>query len=808
MYFYWRKFTGTGNGAAEPMNMVRRILIPEQPFRERRPGAAWPEWGVWPAKWIAPAEGEAAGMRATLFRCDIEMERQETVRLHLAADAVYRFWIDGVYVASGPEQGDRNHTFFDTFDWEAGAGAHRLTVLVTSFGGSGPFSRMEFAHGLLLAAAGAAGARLNSCAANWRAAGIAGIAGRDVLYGAGSVGQELVFDLAGWPEGAERGEGVAFGPVVEGESGSNAGMRNEYRPVPLLEPAALPEMAAAPVGGWRVVCVSPSEGRRLPADGGDSERAAEWERGLKQGNMRVPPHCSLRVLLELDDYYCGCPELTVSGGAGSELAVGWCEALAVTDEPSGRKDDRREWRGRYFHGIYDRFRMDGRRGAELFTLHYRAGRFVSIEVRTGAEPLEIDRFSLRESRYPVEFAAAFECGDDRFAECFRLACRTLEMCSHDTFMDCPFYEQLQYVGDTRIQALVTLAATPDDRLVRKALRLFASSQLESGLVQSRYPSRVTQVIPTFTPYFVGMVLDWAKWRGGALARELFPAARRGTDAFERWLNRDGLLEINRSWNFVDWPGWKWGVPPDGEFGVSGVLNAQYLYTLEMTSELCELMEAPELAAHYRRRLAEQSERFVRAFWRPDAGLFADSLAGDAFSEHAQVFALLSHALPEEIRERCAATLFRRRDLTEATVYFTFYLFEVYREFNRPDLLIERLKIFFDMNTLGLKTMLEAPEPSRSDCHAWSAHPIWHFLTSLLGVRPAGAGFRQVEVRPQPGPLPFVRGKVCHPAGMIEVECDAHSARVVLPAGVTGRFIAPDGRSFALGGGADQIEFQP
>ena len=90
MYFYWRKFTGTGNGAAEPMNMVRRILIPEQPFRERRPGAAWPEWGVWPAKWIAPAEGEAAGMRATLFRCDIEMERQETVRLHLAADAVYR----------------------------------------------------------------------------------------------------------------------------------------------------------------------------------------------------------------------------------------------------------------------------------------------------------------------------------------------------------------------------------------------------------------------------------------------------------------------------------------------------------------------------------------------------------------------------------------------------------------------------------------------------------------------------------------------------------------------------------------------
>jgi len=39
----------------------------------------------------------------------------------------------------------------------------------------------------------------------------------------------------------------------------------------------------------------------------------------------------------------------------------------------------------------------------------------------------------------------------------------------ETYMDCPYYEQLQYVGDTRIQAMVSLYNTGDDRLMRNAI---------------------------------------------------------------------------------------------------------------------------------------------------------------------------------------------------------------------------------------------------------------------------------------------------------------------------------------------------
>ena len=29
------------------------------------------------------------------------------------------------------------------------------------------------------------------------------------------------------------------------------------------------------------------------------------------------------------------------------------------------------------------------------------------------------------------------------------------MCAHETYMDCPYYEQLQYGGDTRLEILAT-----------------------------------------------------------------------------------------------------------------------------------------------------------------------------------------------------------------------------------------------------------------------------------------------------------------------------------------------------------------
>ena len=63
-------------------------------------------------------------------------------------------------------------------------------------------------------------------------------------------------------------------------------------------------------------------------------------------------------------------------------------------------------------------------------------------------------------------------------------------------------------GDSRIEALVSISVDGDDRLMRKAIDMFDNSRLPNGLTQSRYPSYIVQVIPTYSLLWVTMLHDY------------------------------------------------------------------------------------------------------------------------------------------------------------------------------------------------------------------------------------------------------------------------------------------------------------
>ena len=48
---------------------------------------------------------------------------------------------------------------------------------------------------------------------------------------------------------------------------------------------------------------------------------------------------------------------------------------------------------------------------------------------------------------------------------------------------------------------------------------------------------------------------------------------------------------------------------------------------------------------------------------------------------------------------------------------------------------------------GLTTTPEYPDPSRSDTHAWSAHPAYDLVTMIAGIRPGAPGFATVRIEP-------------------------------------------------------------
>jgi hypothetical protein len=302
-------------------------------------------------------------------------------------------------------------------------------------------------------------------------------------------------------------------------------------------------------------------------------------------------------------------------------------------------------------------------------------------------------------------------------------------------------------------------------------------------------------------WWIGMVHDYLMWRGDAeFLHQWMPVVRSVVDAFASLVGEDGLVRSPEGWNYIDWvEAWEAGVPPGGRpGGVCGPLNWQYVYALTQVAELEEHFAEGELADRARRMARQAASALTSAFWVEGKGLFADDAAGarGIYTEHSQCLALLADTrmpglLAPAQRQMIAERLFTTPGLTRPTVYFLHYFLETCRELDRMDIFFERLQPWFDMPGYGFKTTYENADPhtNRSDCHAWGAHPLYHFYASLLGIRPGAAGFTTVEICPRLGPLEWASGTIPHPAGEVTVEArrigDELHGQVTLPMGVGG-----------------------
>jgi len=94
-----------------------------------------------------------------------------------------------------------------------------------------------------------------------------------------------------------------------------------------------------------------------------------------------------------------------------------------------------------------------------------------------------------------------------------------------------------------------------------------------------------------------------------------------------------------------------------------------------------------------------------------------------------------------------------------------------------------------MLSLGLTTWAESPEPTRSDCHAWSAHPNYDLLTIVAGILPDNPGFRKIWIEPHLGALQHLEAAMPTPKGLVEVKyrrtAKGVEAQITLPAGMSG-----------------------
>ena len=782
---------------------MHRILIDREPFidvAKFEPGWAWSRWGNWPAWWVDHPERPLEAPSVAVFRLKFKLEATETLRLHVSADNRYRIFIDGCEFGQGSERGDVQHWFFETYEGNVPAGEHVLSVQTWWLGDKAPFAQMSVRPGFMLAAEGVLLKQLSTGHAKWETALMPGLEAIQpgVAWG---TGWNLRVDGSVYPWGWESGGGeLEWKDAQKITEAVSSAWKNEIPPYWMLTPAVLPPMLdeSANPGVLRHLAEGTTP---YPVSTKQhlSDEASAWKNWLSgNASIHIPPKTSRTAIIDLENYHCAYPEMLVSGGKGTHIRLQWAEGLFLKVDGGG-KGQRDEIEGKFFReGVGDEFLPDGGKNRLFTTLWWQAGRYLELTVTTGDVPVTLERLSLRSTRYPLKTEGGFKASDEQFSRFLPIAERAMQMCSHETYMDCPYYEQLMYVGDTRLEVLTTYAMTPDARLPRKALLLFDWSRRNSGFTQSRYPSRVCQIIPPFSLWWVCMVHDYWMWRNDeAFVKDRMPGVRAVTEAFRLLLRPDGLIGAPNGWNFTDWVNepltWQAGVPPKAEFAQSSILNLHFALTLLLKAEIETSLGEHDLAKRDRTTATMLTEAVMRIFWDEKRGLIADDANHEFFSEHAQCLAILGGLLNEEKCQIIGNSLCSASDLSKTTIYFSHYLFETLRLLRKGELFFERLKLWFQLTEHGFKTTFESPEPSRSDCHAWGAHPLFHCYATILGIRPDAPGFSRVRIAPMPGSLKQVSGTLPHPQGEIEVklergEGNSLDAIVILPAKIKGVFV--------------------
>ncbi|MGH9351294.1 MAG: alpha-L-rhamnosidase C-terminal domain-containing protein, partial [Terriglobia bacterium] len=478
-----------------------------------------------------------------------------------------------------------------------------------------------------------------------------------------------------------------------------------------------------------------------------------------------------------------------------------------------QKGNRNQIEGKHILGYSDQFLPDGGSSRVFQPLWWRAYRYIKVDITTAAEPLELDDFYGEFTAYPFTKRASFDSDDPSLEKIMQVGWRTARLCAHETYMDCPYYEQLQYAGDTRIQALISLYMTGDDRLVKNAIECLNASRTSEGLTQSRFPSRLPQYIPPFSLYWIGMMHDLWWYRGDRDFLRPFLTNVRGVLAwYESRLAPSGLLGRLPWWDFVDWTtDFQDGVPPQEADGQSSILSLEFAAALQEGADLESAFGSQARASEDRALAARITRTVYHSCWDARRGLLADTPARQHFSQHATILGVLTGAIPATEQRSAMQRVLSDSSLTQCSYYFRFYLFQALQKAGLGDEIVSQLGPWRQMLALGLTTFAEKPEPTRSDCHAWSAHPDFDLLALVAGIQPATAGFGEVSIRPHLGPLKLLSASVPVPQGEVSVSYRLTGSRltadVTLPQDLKGWFYWNDHR-YALHGGAQRLAFHP
>jgi alpha-L-rhamnosidase len=785
----------------------------------------------WSASWITHPNAPLREPIVLHFRRTLDLPSLPTTYpVRVSADNRFILYVNGRRVGDGPARGDLIHWRYELFDLAPflQVGSNLVTATVWNFGVFAPIAQLSDRTAFLLESE-ATGPSSISTPNGWLVAEEPGQGPLDRStvtlqdYFASGPGEEIDAARYDWGWNSPSASGSHWLPAASPMRDSIYSDVNHAHSASVtgdnpwgLVPDLLPHMEFSPTSAGQNVRSlassgqSPSDQSSQPAAA--SQTSAPEFKAFPSAPVTIPAGSRIHILLDRKTLTTAYPHLTVSGGKGAHIRLTYSEALY---DKNKQKGDRDEVGDRVALGLTDSFLPDGRDHRTFEPLWWRTWRYLDLDITTTAEPLTLESITANFTAYPFEDRAKFQSGDHDLDKIWEISWRTARLDAHETYMDTPYYEQLQYIGDTRIQALISYAVAGDDRLARQALDAFNNSRFPEGLTRSRYPSSLPQTIPTFSLLWIGMLHDWWMYRPDpSPVRDSLPGIRSVLGWFAGYEQPDGLLHQVPWWSFIDWVQDKQEIPTYSKTGESCMTTLEYLGALDDAADLERALGDSVIADRDHIRAAHVRSGIYSQCWSADRGLIADNPDKNVFSQQANILSVLYDVVPKERQQELLRKILVIEPGTtpdgvlSASYYFRFYVARALDHAGLADEYLQSIGPWRKLLPLHFSTWPEVPGDTRSDSHAWSAHPIYDLLTLVAGIKPDAPGFSKVRIEPHLGNLQSVAASFPDPLGMITVKYqrqgDALDATITLRGPYSGTFVYR-GQSHPLHSGDNRIQ---
>ncbi len=471
------------------------------------------------------------------------------------------------------------------------------------------------------------------------------------------------------------------------------------------------------------------------------------ERGKPYGELKGEVADSGQLwTFEFAAEFVGHVWIDVEGAPGQVLDIGYDE----WQQPDGRID---LYRTNPFVHTVERSLLKGGR-QQIIGLNPRGGRFVQVVIHPmGGAKARLHGIALQETRMLTVGEGHFATNDPLDAAIWQASVATLVASTEEAYSDSPWRERGTYIGDFTVNQQVQRLLTPDGRIPRRGLRVFAQAQLENGQVPAVAPAHHRRPHEDFTLiWLIGIGEFWALTSDLEVVRELWPAMERVWSSSAWRADTDGLWAGEGLNVFIDW-----GVHPAERGGkANGVLNAFRIAALEHCADLARYLGLKARAGELREEATRIRDAFSKALWLPKQGRYAahkeaDGTLAESTAAHANLLAWAFQIGSTQQLDGVESYLFRLLEGNFALgnekgqfsgqieLYFFRFLLTALSERGHGERALTLVRQHWGpLLADGFGTLPECfsrvREGTGSRCHSWSGHTASWYTQYVLGLR--------------------------------------------------------------------------